>query len=966
MSQPEHPSLAFSARFSSRHTGPNDDDIRAMLEVVGQDSLEKLIDDAVPKSIRMKQELQLEEPKNEAALLEELRVIANENSVWRSFIGTGYSNTHVPAVIQRNVLENPGWYTQYTPYQSEISQGRLEALLNFQTMIKDLTGMDLANASMLDEATAVAEAVSMLKAVNRKNKSMRVLVDKNVHPQSLAVTRTRASPLGFDIETLDLREVNLDDEEAFCIVVQYPGSCGKVAPLDKLIEAAHAKNMLVVCATDLLALTLLESPGAQGADVVVGNSQRFGVPMGFGGPHAAFFATRDAYKRQMPGRMVGVSKDKNGHVAYRLTLQTREQHIRREKATSNICTSQVLLAIMAGMYGVYHGPKGLKDIAERVHFLTEVLSMGLKRLEFSVVHAAYFDTLKVELPAGKREGVLKALSELEINVRILDDESVCISLDEATKEEDVRDLLIGFNCGAKPAFTVGELAERAPWTFSSSVARRTPYLTHDVFHHHRSETEMLRYLTRLQAKDLSLTTSMIPLGSCTMKLNATTEMIPIGWPEFSQLHPFVPPEQARGYHKLLFSLEGMLAEITGMDSVSLQPNAGSQGEYAGLQVIRAAHDAKGESGRKICLIPSSAHGTNPASAALSGLEVVVVPCDKHGNINLDSLKELAEKHSSELAALMITYPSTHGVFEPHVEDVCKVVHEHGGLVYLDGANMNAQVGLCRPGDYGADVCHLNLHKTFAIPHGGGGPGVGPIAVKEALAPYLPGHPLVSPFTNDTDGENASGAVSAAPWGSAGVMAISWMYIALLGGQGLKKATQTAVLNANYMQRRLERYFDILYRGETGLVAHEFILDCRELKEKSHISVEDIAKRLMDYGFHAPTMSWPVAGTLMIEPTESESKAELDRLCDALISIRTEIQKVEDGEWDLDDNPLVNAPHTATMVTADEWKYAYSRQVAAYPAPWSKERKFWPAVARIDNVYGDRNVVCECPPLSEYE
>jgi len=966
---PERPSLSFPARFDTRHLGPRDADVQAMLNVVGHDSLDALVDAAIPENIRLKRPLMLEPAKSENDLLDDLRSIAAENQVWRSFIGLGYARTLVPAVIQRNILENPGWYTQYTPYQSEISQGRLEALLAFQTMVSDLTGMDLANASMLDEATACAEAMAMAKSVNRKNKSMTVLVDDNIHPQTLAVLRTRANPLGYNVVVTELSPetfTNTDDSAAFCAIVQYPGSDGEVAPIDKLCEAAHAQNTLVVCASDLLALTLLESPGAQGADVVVGNSQRFGVPLGYGGPHAGFFATRDAYKRQLPGRLVGVSKDADGHIAYRLALQTREQHIRREKATSNICTAQVLLAIMAGMYGVYHGPEGLKTIAERVHYLTKVLAMGLARLECPVEHQVVFDTLKVALPASKRDQVLDALAQLKINVRIIDDEFVGVSLDEATKEEDIRDLLVGFNCGAKLPFTVDDLAQRVEYTYSPRLARQTPYLEHDCFHSHRSETEMLRFMQRLQNKDLSLTTSMIPLGSCTMKLNATSQMVPVTWRKFGELHPFAPTEQARGYHKLFYSLERMLAEITGFDSVSLQPNAGSQGEYAGLQTIVAYHAANGDEGKRdVCLIPSSAHGTNPASAALCGMRVVEVKCDDEGNIDLAHLKELAAKHQDDLAALMITYPSTHGVFETHVEEVCATIHDAGGQVYLDGANMNAQVGLCRPGDYGADVCHLNLHKTFAIPHGGGGPGVGPICVKSHLAPFLPGHPLVSPFSQESDGEQASGAVSAAPWGSAGVLPISWMYIALLGAEGLTKSTQIAVLNANYMQRRLEGSFDILYRGQNGLCAHEFILDCNGLKKTAGITVEDIAKRLMDYGFHAPTMSWPVPGTLMIEPTESESKEELDRLCDALISIRKEIALIEDGTWPQDDNPLKNAPHTAHKVCSDEWPHSYTRQQAAFPAPWSKERKFWPSVARVDNVYGDRNVACACPPVSAF-
>jgi glycine dehydrogenase len=941
--------------FPRRHIGPADSDIAEMLALLGLDSLEALSEEVVPADIRLRRRLELPEARGESALLAELQVLARRNQVFRSYIGMGYHACLTPAVIQRNVLENPGWYTQYTPYQPEISQGRLEALLNFQTMVADLTALPLANASLLDEATAAAEAMSMCAAIARgARKAFHVAED--CHPQTLSVVRTRARPLGIEVRVGPAEEAALQGGDLCGILLQYPASDGRVRDYAALAAKAHAAGALVVVATDLLALTLLRPPGEFGADIAVGSSQRFGVPLGYGGPHAAFLATRDEYKRQVPGRLVGVSRDAEGRVAYRLALQTREQHIRRDKATSNICTAQVLLAVMASLYAVYHGPQGLVRIGRRVRGHALALAAGLRRLGLDPGSEPFFDTVRVPLEAGAAAAVHAAARARRINLRAHADGAVGVALDETVTLADVRDVLECFAGRALP-FAVEDLAEASEEPLSAPIARTSSFLTHPVFNRHHSEHEMLRYIHRLESRDLSLTTSMIPLGSCTMKLNAASEMLPVTWPEFGALHPFAPADQAQGYRELFGQLESWLAEITGLHAVSLQPNAGSQGEYAGLLAIRAFHESRGQQGRDACLIPVSAHGTNPASAVLAGFRVVPVACDAHGNVELSDLERKAAQHHDELGALMITYPSTHGVFEPGVRRICAVVHEHGGQVYMDGANMNAQVGLCRPGDIGADVCHLNLHKTFCIPHGGGGPGMGPIAVAAHLAPFLPGHPLAA-----TEG---AGAVSAAPWGSASILPISWMYIALMGPDGLKKASQVAILNANYMARRLAGAFPVLYTGTTGRVAHEFILDARLAARTSGVEVEDIAKRLMDYGFHAPTMSFPVAGTLMIEPTESEPREELDRFCEAMIRIRAEIKDVEDGRAGREDNVLKRAPHTALAVVADAWDRPYGREQAAYPAPWLRGHKFWPAVARVDNVYGDRNLVCSCPPMESY-
>ncbi len=955
-----HPraALDFTDTFLRRHTGPSDGEIKEMLSALELDSLEQLVNEAVPDGIRLKKDIDLGVPRGEQELLQELREVAQKNQVWRSYIGMGYAGTHVPPVIQRNILENPGWYTQYTPYQAEISQGRLEALLAFQTMCSDLCGLDIANASMLDEGTAAAEAMTMMQRVNPKNKGTRFLVDERCHPQTIALIQTRAEPLG--IEVVVGAPASFDFAGAFGCCLAYPATDGTVVSPKAVIDAAHAADALAVVVADLLSLLLLKSPGELGADIAVGNAQRFGVPMGFGGPHAAFFATRESYQRQIPGRLVGVSKDKNGDVAYRLALQTREQHIRREKATSNICTAQVLLAIMSGMYGVYHGPRGLKRIATRVHDVTRTLATGLKELGIAVDGDVYFDTLRIKAADVDLLQLRSRMAEKRINLRHFDDDTLCVALDETVSRNDLRDLLYVFGGDAGARLDPDALIEKAPQVLSHDLCRKDVILTHPVFERYRSETEMLRYLYRLQGRDLSLTTSMIPLGSCTMKLNGTIEMLPVTWPEFGNLHPFAPGDQTEGYQQLFSTLSTALAEITGLPAVSLQPNAGSQGEYTGLLVIRAYHHERGDHARDICIIPQSAHGTNPASATMAGMQVVVVKCDKHGNIDTGDLAAKCEQHKEKLAALMVTYPSTHGVFESSIEKVCQLVHDAGGQVYLDGANMNAQVGLCRPGDYGADVIHLNLHKTFCIPHGGGGPGMGPICVAEHLAPFLPGHPVVK-----TGGDKAIGPVSAAPWSSASILPISWMYIHLLGTHDLTDATGVAILNANYMARRLEKHFPILYRGESGRVAHEFIVNCKGFEDHG-VKVEDIAKRLMDYGFHAPTMSFPVVGTLMIEPTESESKEELDRLCDALILIKEEIDDIASGKLDKEDNPLKNAPHTAAEVCSDSWEHKYSRERADFPAPWTRENKFWPPVGRVDNVFGDRNLFCSCPPLEEFE
>jgi glycine dehydrogenase len=943
--------------FPRRHIGPDDDDVAAMLATLGYASLDELVEATVPAAIRLRQPLELPAARGEHELLDALATLAARNQVFRSFIGMGYHDCVTPPVVRRNVLENPGWYTQYTPYQAEISQGRLEALINFQTLVADLTALPLANASLLDEATAAAEAMHMCQVLASEG-GTRFVVDAAVHPQTLAVLETRARPLGLEIRVAQAEQADLDG--ACGILLQYPDTEGRLRDFADAVAAARARGALVVVASDLLALTLLRPPGEWGADICVGSAQRFGVPLGFGGPHAAFLACRDQYRRQLPGRLVGVSRDAHGKPAYRLALQTREQHIRRDKATSNICTAQVLLAVIASAYAVYHGPDGLRRIAARVHTLATLLARGLRRLGHAIESEPFFDTLKVRLDRALGDKVLERARARHFNLRAYADGSVGVALDETLSAAEVAALIDVFALDGAAEFDLEALVAEGPIELPAGFERETPYLTHPVFYSHLSEHEMLRYLRGLEARDLSLTTSMIPLGSCTMKLNATSEMLPITWPQFARIHPFAPAEQVAGYLELFAELEEWLGEITGFPAVSLQPNAGAQGEYTGLLAIRAYHASRGEAERDVCLIPVSAHGTNPASAVMAGFRVVVVACDAHGNVDLADLEAKADAHHERLGALMVTYPSTHGVFEAEVRRICAIVHERGGQVYMDGANMNAQVGLTRPAEIGADVCHLNLHKTFCIPHGGGGPGMGPIAVAAHLAPFLPTHPITG-----GGGEQPLGTVAAAGWGSAGILPISWVYIALMGAAGLKRATEVAILNANYMAKRLEGHYKVLYTGPSGRVAHEFILDCRPFKEHG-IEVEDIAKRLMDYGFHAPTMSFPVAGTLMVEPTESEPRAELDRLCDALIAIREEIQAIGDGRADRRDNPLKHAPHTAAAVTASDWDHAYGREQAAFPAPWLRERKFWPAVGRIDSVYGDRNLVCTCPDPASYQ
>ena len=953
-------------QFLHRHLGPTEVDIQHMLATLGLTSLDALIDATVPEDIRLRKPLALGAPLSEHEALVTLRALHDRNQVFRSFIGMGYYDCVTPPVIQRNILENPGWYTAYTPYQAEIAQGRLEALMNFQTMVSDLTGLPVAGASLLDEATAAAEAMTMcLRIAQHEGRTdwHRFFVAEDCHPQTIAVMQGRAIPLGITLEVGRPDEATVAKPDLFGLLLQYPATDGALIDHSGLIARAHRAGVLVVMATDLLALTVLRTPGESGADIAVGSSQRFGVPMGFGGPHAAFLACKQEHIRQMPGRLIGLSKDAAGKPAYRMALATREQHIRREKATSNICTAQVLLAVMASMYAVYHGPEGLRRTAERVHGLAAILAEGLRRLGHRIVHQAFFDTLKVQPAGGSAEQadqIVARAAERRINLRRFKDGTLGIALDEVTMADDLTALLDCFAGGTPLTFTLDEVAAKSERCIPPGLTRSSAFLTHDVFNRYHSEHEMLRYIHRLQARDLSMVHSMITLGSCTMKLNATVEMIPVTWKGFGRMHPFAPAEQTRGYETMFQQLEAWLAEITGFAAVSLQPNAGSQGEYAGLMVIRAYHQARGQSGRDVCLIPVSAHGTNPASAVMAGMKVVVVACDDRGNVDLADLEAKAEQHRDRLAALMITYPSTHGVFEEGVRKVCAIIHARGGQVYMDGANMNAQVGLCRPGDIGADVCHLNLHKTFCIPHGGGGPGMGPIGVAAHLAPFLPGHPL-----RKVGGQNAIKPIAAAPYSSANILPISWVYIALMGGDGLTQATKVAILNANYMAKRLEKYFPVLYAGTRGFCAHEFILDMRHFKDSAGVEVNDIAKRLMDYGFHAPTMSFPVAGTLMIEPTESESQAELDRFCEALIAIRGEILDIEDGRVPRDDNPLKHAPHTAQAVTATDWKHPYSREQAAFPAPWVREQKFWPAVARIDNAYGDRNLVCTCPPMDSY-
>jgi glycine dehydrogenase len=965
--------------FVRRHIGPNQEEIDAMLAKVGFDNLDGLIDAAVPKNIRMDRQLNLPEAKSEIDALAELRAISKKNEVARSFIGAGYHDCITPPVIQRNILENPGWYTAYTPYQAEIAQGRLEALLNFQTMITDLTAFDIANASLLDEATAAAEAMSLCHAVAPDRKTF--FVADNCHPQTIAVIQTRAKPLGIEIKIDNYSRFKFDDT-VFGALVQYPATDGAIYDYTDFIKEAHNDGALVVVAADILALTLLKPPGEFGADVAVGNTQRFGVPLGFGGPHAAYFSTRDQYKRHMPGRLVGVSRDAEGRPAFRLALQTREQHIRRDKATSNICTAQVLLAVIASMYAVYHGPRGLRAIAERVHRLTSQLADAMRALGLKIAHENFFDTIRVEVESSAV--ILEHAEKAGCNLRALDSHAVCISFDETTTPRDI-ELLRSIFRGTHVRDIADDNLGEPPIRIPQSVIRNSDFLTHPTFNTHDTETEMLRYLKKLESRDLSLTTSMIPLGSCTMKLNATAEMFPISWPEISKLHPFAPGEQTAGYMEICRQLEEWLAEITGFDAVSLQPNAGSQGEYAGLLAIREYHASRGEAHRNVCLIPTSAHGTNPASAVMAGFKVVPVACLKDGDIDLADLRAKADEHARDLAALMVTYPSTHGVFETTIREICDIVHAHGGQVYMDGANMNAQVGLCRPGDYGADVCHLNLHKTFCIPHGGGGPGVGPIGVAKHLAAFLPREFILDPETGDIifgEGEHGKrppagngpnyrhgggkvGNVAAAPFGSASILTITWMYIRMMGADGLKRASEVAILNANYIAKRLDRYFPVLFKGKRGLVAHECILDLRQWKSAG-IEVEDVAKRLIDYAFHAPTISWPVAGTMMVEPTESEPKHELDRFCDAMISIHAEIEAVARGKIDRENNLLKNAPHTAWQIASEKWDRPYSREQAAFPASWTREHKFWPAVARIDNVNGDRNLFCSCPPVEEFK
>ncbi|MBF8730253.1 aminomethyl-transferring glycine dehydrogenase [Pseudomonas guariconensis] len=941
--------------FIARHIGPSEADIEAMLALTGHGSLEALIDSVIPNSIRGTSVLELTPGQGESEALAAIKAIAAKNQLFRNHIGQGYYPCHTPAPILRNLLENPAWYTAYTPYQPEISQGRLEALLNFQTLIVDLTGMEIANASLLDEATAAAEAMTFCKRL-AKNKAPAFFVSNACHRQTLDVVRTRAEPLGIEVVVGDethLQGQNL--EGYFGLLLQYPASTGAIGDHRALVARAHAAGALVAVGTDLLALTLLTPPGEFGADVVFGSAQRFGVPLGFGGPHAAFFATRDAFKRDMPGRLVGLSIDRFGKPALRLAMQTREQHIRREKATSNICTAQVLLANIASMYAVYHGPEGLTQIARRVHRLTSILAQGLRQLGHSVEQSHFFDTVSVVTarPVGE---VLAAANAQRLNLRPIDSARVGLSLDETCEQQSVEALWQVFAAPGQALPDFAALAASGVDCLPTPLLRQSAFLQHEVFNRYHCETELMRYLRRLADKDLALDRSMIALGSCTMKLNAASEMMPITWPEFGALHPFAPAEQAQGYRQLTDELEAMLCAATGYDAMSLQPNAGSQGEYAGLLAIRAYHASRGESGRDVCLIPSSAHGTNPATAQMAGMRVVVVNCDARGNVDVADLQSKAEQHKEHLAALMITYPSTHGVFEDGITRICDIIHEHGGQVYLDGANMNAMVGLCAPGKFGGDVSHLNLHKTFCIPHGGGGPGVGPIGVKAHLAPFLPGHGHMA---------RKDGAVSAAPYGSASILPITWMYIRMMGGQGLKRASQVAILSANYIARRLEEHYPVLYTGENGLVAHECILDLRPLKDSSGISVEDVAKRLIDFGFHAPTMSFPVAGTLMVEPTESESKDELDRFCEAMIRIREEIHAVENGTLDKHDNPLKNAPHTAAELVG-EWTHGYSRELAVYPQDSLPDNKYWPPVGRVDNVYGDRNLACACPPMSLYQ
>ncbi len=959
-----------SDTFAHRHIGPGEHEIREMLETLGYPTLDAMTDATVPESIRLRRPLDIHtgahgRPVGEHESLKHLRNYAGLNKLNRSFIGMGYYGTITPGVILRNILENPGWYTQYTPYQAEIAQGRLEALLNFQTMVSDLTGLPLAGASLLDEATAAGEAMSMCVAISEHSKKT-FLVAADCHPQTIAVVKTRADGLGYTLIIGDPATFRFTPEVAGALL-QYPTTDGRVEDYRTIIDAAHAAGALVVMATDLLALTLLTPPGELGADIAVGSAQRFGVPMGFGGPHAAFIATKSEHVRKMPGRIIGVSRDTHGNPALRMAIQTREQHIRREKATSNICTAQALLAIIAGMYACYHGADGLRRIATRVRTMAQLFEVAMQHLGHDVLTPVYFDTIRVR-PSGRNASrsnaadILTAATDRGFNLRDFGDGTLGVSFDETTTTEELRQVCEAFGCGNRFNLDEQEAMSLIEANLRPPLARTSGYLSHPVFNSHHSEHEMLRYIFKLQGRDLSLTHSMIPLGSCTMKLNATSEMIPVTWPEFGQLHPFAPADQSAGYRRVFHDLSSWLSEVTGFAAVSLQPNAGAQGEYTGLMVIRAYHRSRGDSHRTVCLIPESAHGTNPASAVVAGFDVVVVANLPSGDIDLQDLRAKAIEHKDKLAAVMVTYPSTYGVFEEGITEICKIVHDCGGQVYMDGANMNAQVGLCRPGDIGADVCHLNLHKTFCIPHGGGGPGMGPIGVAKHLVPFLPGHPVAPPVGT---GPHAIGPVSAAPYGSPSILLISWMYIRLMGAAGLKRATQVAILNANYMAKRLEKHYSVLFRGANGRVAHEFIIDCRPFEKSAGVKIDDVAKRLMDYGFHGPTMSWPVPGTLMIEPTESEPKAELDRLCDALIGIRAEIREIEEGKADRTDNVLKHAPHTIASVSTDTWTHPYSREQAAFPAPWLRDCKFWPFVGRIDNPFGDRNLVCTCPPMSEY-
>jgi glycine dehydrogenase len=960
-SRPTFAELEPGANFIARHVGPDEADTSEMLRSLGAKSLEEFITRVVPDKIRTKRPLELRKAMPERTALSYLRKMADRNDVFISMIGMGYYGTVTPKVILRNVLENPGWYTAYTPYQAEVSQGRLEALLNFQQMVIDMTGLEIANASLLDEATAAAEAMAMAKRVVKTTANC-FFIDRDTHPQTIGVIETRARAFGYEVVIGDPAK-DLKPETVFAALLSYPGSSGEVRDFRSVIAKLHGAGALAIMATDLLALAMLTPPGELGADIAIGSAQRFGVPMGYGGPHAAFFATKDEYKRAMPGRVIGVSVDSEGHRALRMALQTREQHIRREKATSNICTAQVLLAVIAAMFAVYNGPRGIRKMAERTHRLAEIFAAAAKGFGYEVVTSAFFDTVTIRAP-GRAHALWARAKEKRINLRFVDADHLGVSFDQSVRREELARLLSVFRTDALDRISIDAVDKGLKETIPEPLRRTSSYLTHPVFSMYHSETEMLRYLRHLQVKDVALDQAMIPLGSCTMKLNATTEMIPVTWRSFSMLHPFAPLEQAQGYMQLFEELEDMLAEITGFDAVSLQPNAGSQGEYAGLLAIRGYHQSRGDVHRDVCLIPVSAHGTNPASAVMAGMKVVVVACDEHGNVDVLDLKRKAAEHAANLAALMITYPSTHGVFEEAVKDICEIVHAHGGQVYLDGANLNAQVGLVRPAELGADVCHMNLHKTFCIPHGGGGPGMGPIGVKAHLAPFLPGHRVVTGVNPAAGTNQAQGAVSAAPWGSASILPISWTYIAMMGPEGLTRATMMAILNANYMAKRLDPHFPVLYKGPGGFVAHECIIDLRWLKERTGLSVEDVAKRLVDYGFHAPTMSFPVPDTLMIEPTESEAKRELDRFCDAMIEIRKEIAEIEEGKADRQDNVLKNAPHTHRLLLG-EWKHPYSKEKAFFPLKGYPNDKYWPPVGRVDNVFGDRNLVCTCPPMANY-